>query len=97
MPAFILLENFTDQGIRNVRPTVDRSANFRDLARKQGAAIKDVYWTLGPYDVVAILEAPDEQTAASVVLNLMSAGNIRLQTLRAFKPEEMQKILESIG
>jgi uncharacterized protein with GYD domain len=47
--------------------------------------------------VVAILEAPDEQTAASVVLNLMSAGNIRLQTLRAFKPEEMQKILESIG
>jgi uncharacterized protein with GYD domain len=97
MATFILLESFTDQGIRNVKGTVSRSADFRALARKQGGIIKEVFWTQGRYDVVAILEAPNEETAAAIALNLASAGNIRLQTLRAFTPEEMQRILENVG
>ena len=97
MATFILLESFTDQGIRNVKATVSRSADFRALARKQGGTIKEVFWTQGRYDVVAILEAPDEETAASIGLSLASAGNIRLQTLRAFTPEEMERILERLN
>lgn len=97
MATFILLESFTDQGIRNVKGTVSRSADFRALARKHGGTIKEVFWTQGRYDVVAILEAPDDETAASIGLALASAGNIRLQTLRAFTPEEMHKILERLN
>ena len=61
-----------------------------------GVRIKQMYWTLGQYDQVCVFEAPDDQTAASVLLSADTLGNIRTQTLRAFTSVEMEKILANI-
>lgn len=93
MVKYIILFNFTDQGIRNVKHTVERATAFRAVADKMGAHLKDIYWTQGPYDIVATIEVPDEETCMSLLLSLNSLGNVRSQTLRAFSIEEMGRIL----
>ena len=70
MATYILLSNFTDQGIRSVKDTTKRAEAFRETARKLGANIKDIYWTLGKYDVVATLEAPDAATVCWISVYL---------------------------
>jgi uncharacterized protein with GYD domain len=92
MATFITLGNFTDQGIRNVKETTKRAKAFRDMAKKLGLTVKDIYWTMGQYDVVTISEGPDE-AAMSALLSAGALGNIRTQTLRAFSAEEMGKII----
>ena len=93
MVRYVILLNFTDQGIRNVKQTIERAKAFRSMAEKSGATLKDLYWTQGPYDLVATMEVPDEQTGMSLLLGLGSLGNVRSQTLRAFTAEEMNPIL----
>jgi uncharacterized protein with GYD domain len=93
MPTYIVLGNFTEQGIRNVKDTPKRAETLRELARKAGVAVKDTYWTLGRYDVVAILEAPNEEAAAALGLSIGALGNVRSETLRAFSAEEIGRIL----
>jgi len=93
MVRYVVLLNFTDQGIRNVKQTVERAKAFKAVADKLGAHVKDLYWTQGPYDVVTTIEVPDEETCMSLLLSLGSLGNVRSQTLRAFSAEEMQHIL----
>jgi uncharacterized protein with GYD domain len=63
------------------------------MAKKSGITVKDLYWTLGKYDVIAICEAPDDETATALSLSFCSRGNVRSETLRAFSFEEMKKIL----
>ena len=93
MPMFVVLAGFTDQGIRNVKETIGRAEAFKEMAKKTGVTVKDLYWTLGKYDVVAICEAPDDESATALSLSLCSRGNVRSETLRAFSFEEMKKIL----
>jgi uncharacterized protein with GYD domain len=93
MATYVLLLNFADQGIRNAKDTTKRSEAFKRIADKAGAKVKEVYWTLGQYDGVLILEAPDEATATALGLSLGSLGNVRTHTLRAFSTEEMGQIL----
>jgi uncharacterized protein with GYD domain len=93
MATFIVLAGFTDQGIRNVKETIGRAEAFKEMAKKSGITVKDLYWTLGKYDVIAICEAPDDETATSLSLSVCSRGNVRSETLRAFSFEEMKKIL----
>ena len=93
MATYILLGRFTDQGIRNVKESVNRAEAFLELAKHAGAKVKDVYWTLGQYDVIAICEAPDDETATAMSLSLGSRGNLSSQTLRAFPVAEMTKIV----
>jgi uncharacterized protein with GYD domain len=90
---FVVLAGFTDQGIRNVKETIGRAEAFKEMAKKTGITVKDLYWTLGKYDVVAICEAPDDESATALSLSLCSRGNVRSETLRAFSFEEMKKIL----
>jgi uncharacterized protein with GYD domain len=97
MPTYILIGNFTDQGIRNVKDTAKRAEAVRALAKKAKATVKDLYWTLGRYDVVAILDAPDEATVAALGLSIGAAGNVRMQTLRAFTEAEIGPILGRVG
>jgi uncharacterized protein with GYD domain len=97
MPTYISLFNFTDQGIRNVRDTVDRYDRSKELADKHGVRFEQVYWTVGPYDIVAIAEAPDEESVSAFFLELSSAGNLRTTTLRAYDREEMSSILQRLG
>ena len=93
MATYIVLGNFTDQWIRNVKETTKRAEAFKEMARKAGAKVKEVYWTLGQYDLVTIVEAADEETATALGLSACSLGNIRTQTLRAFSEEEIGRII----
>src|SRR5215207_1787878 len=93
MATFVMLASFTDQGVRNVRDTTKRADAFKQIAQTVGLTVKDVYWTLGAYDVVAIGEAPDDETATAAALSLSSTGNVRTQTLRAFSRDEMSAII----
>jgi len=93
MPSFIMLASFTDQGVRTAKDTAKRYDAFKETAGRSGITIKDVYWTLGHYDIVVICEAPDDETATAAFLSLAAAGNIRTQTLRAFSRDEMNAII----
>ena len=96
MATYILLSKFTDQGIRNVKDTTKRAEAFRELAKKAGATVKDLYWTLGQYDVVTILEAPDAASVTALGLSIGALGNVRTQTLPAFSAAEMGTILKKM-
>ncbi len=96
MATYIVLNTFTDQGIRNVRETTSRADAVRDMAKKFGVTVKEVYWTLGSYDVVTIFEAADEQSITALSLAIGSAGNVRTQMLRAFTKEEMKPIISKL-
>lgn len=93
MATYIVLASFTDQGIKNVKQSVERADAFKQMATKAGATVKDMYWTLGSRDVIAICEAPDDETATTLSLSVASRGNVRSETLRAFSLGEMKSIL----
>ncbi len=96
MATYVLLLKFTDQGIHNIKETRKRAEGFRAMAEKVGAKVKEVYWTLGQYDGVLILEASDEAAAAALGMSLGSLGNVRAETLRAFSGDEISRILEKV-
>ncbi len=97
MPAYISLVQFTDKGIQAAKETTKRMADWTAKVQTKGVSVKQMYWTLGHYDQVCIFEVPDEETAASVLLESDMLGNIRTQTLRAFTAPEMDKILAKMG
>lgn len=97
MATYIALSNFTDQGIRSVKDTTKRAEAVKELAAKYGAKMTQIYWTQGKYDVVAVIEAPDDNSATAFALAIGMAGNIRTQTLRAFNRDEMNAILGKLG
>ena len=96
MPTFIVLGHFTDQGVRAVKDTANRAEKFKEIAKQQGATVKDIYWTLGKYDVVSIIEAPDVTSVTALGLSLGMAGNVRTQTLPAFTADDMAKVLAKV-
>jgi uncharacterized protein with GYD domain len=93
MALYIILASFTEQGIRNVKETPKRSEAFKDMAKKCGVTVKDIFWTLGQYDIVAIAEAPDDVSITALGLSTGALGNVRTQTLRAFSAADMKSIL----
>src|SRR5436190_16464089 len=97
MPTYILLETFTDQGIRNVKDTTKRVEAVRAMAKKLKVTVKEAYWTMGQYDVVTILDAPDEAAVTALGLGIGALGNVRTQTLRAFTADEIGPILNRAG
>jgi len=97
MAIYIVLINFTDQGIRNVKETTKRADAVREMAKKFGVNTKEFFWTLGNYDLVAIFEAPDDVSMTALGLSIGAAGNVRTQTLRAFSKEDMNEILAKLG
>ena len=96
MPTFVILTNFTDQGIRAVKDTTKRAEKFRELAKQNGATVKELYWTLGKYDVVSIVDAPDLASITALGLTTGMAGNVRTETLPAFSADEMAKVLAKV-
>jgi len=95
-PTYISLVKFTEKGIQGAKQTTQRVAAWAAKVQSMGVTIKQMYWTLGEYDQVCIFEAPDDETAASVLLAADMLGNIRTQTMRAFTTAEMDKILAKI-
>ena len=93
MPTYISLINWTEKGIGQFGDTVDRAEAGKQLAAKLGGSLKEIYWTIGPYDIVAISEAPDDESATAFALALGSQGNVRTTTMRAFSGDEMRGII----
>ncbi|MBL8432685.1 MAG: GYD domain-containing protein [Dechloromonas sp.] len=97
MGTYIALMNFTDQGIRNVRDTTKRAEAVMEAAKNYGSSMPRIYWTLGQYDLIAVIEAQNEESATAFALAIGAAGNVRGQTLRAFSKDEMNGILRKMG
>jgi uncharacterized protein with GYD domain len=93
MATFITTIRFTQQGMANIQDTCRRATAVKAAARKLGAKITDIYWTMGRYDGLLVFEAPDEETATVLMLHLGATGNVHTQTSRAFTMAEMEKIL----
>jgi len=93
MPSYVVLMNWTDQGVRTFRDSVDRADAAEVALAPAGIRFKDLYWTVGAYDLVATFEAPDEETLAAALLTLAAQGNLRTTTLRAFSSDEMKGVI----
>jgi len=96
MPTYITLLNWTEQGIAKIKASPKRLDDGRKAFKKMGVEIKDTYLTMGPYDLVCVIEAPDGETAAKAILSLGAAGNVRTLTLPAFTEDEYRKITGSL-
>ena len=96
MPTYVTLSNFTDQGMKNIRETTKRAEAFRKAAKEAGITVKEILWTQGQYDAIAIFESPDDTTTSAFLLSVAKLGNITVQTLRAFTATDMEKILERV-
>lgn len=93
MATFISLINWTEQGVKNYKDTVKRADAGRKAAQKLGGRIKDIYWTLGAYDLVVVAEFPDAESYTAFALALGALGNVRTSTLRGYNDDEIGRII----
>jgi len=96
MATYIMLVQLTEEGIKNVKAGPPRVTAAKELFRQAGAEIKEFYLTLGRYDTVCVVEAPDTETMARAALALGSLGNVRTETLRAFTEEDFHRIMAAL-
>jgi uncharacterized protein with GYD domain len=96
MATYIVLGNFTDQGIRNIKDTTKRATAIKESAKKVGASVKNLYWTLGAYDVVTVIDAPDDESVTALLFSIGSLGNVRTQSFKAFEADQVERILGKI-
>ena len=94
MATFVSLVNWTDQGIRNYKDSLKRAEAFTQLIERHGGTLKEILWTVGPYDIVTIAEAPDEESLTAILLQLGALGFVRTTTLRGWGREEFQAIID---
>jgi uncharacterized protein with GYD domain len=94
MPTYVSLINWTGQGIKNFRDTVRRAEDVRALAEKSGGQIRQMLWTIGEYDLVAVTDFPDDETGTAVLLQIGAGGNVRTKTMKAFDAEQMSAIIQ---
>jgi uncharacterized protein with GYD domain len=97
MPTYVVLMNWTEQGIKNFKDSTKRASAAEEAMRERGITIKDIYWTVGAYDIVSVFEAPDDETFAAALLTLGAAGNVRTTTMRAFSRAEFEQVVGRTG
>jgi uncharacterized protein with GYD domain len=97
MPSYVTLINWTEQGVRNYKDSISRYVAVASAAEGLGVRFTDIFWTIGPYDVVAVVEAPDDESLAAVLLTAAAQGNIRTTTMRAFRGDEMRDVIGKTG
>ena len=97
MPKYVALINWTDQGVRSVKDTVQRQQQADQAFQRMGLRLETVLWTQGRHDLVAVFDGPDDETVAAAMLTLAASGNVRSETLRAFTAEEMGRIIQKLG
>ena len=97
MSNYVLLIDWTEQGIKNVKDTVKRAKSFESAIEKAGGKSLGFYYTIGKYDMVAIVQAPTDEAIASVLFSLGSLGNVRTETLKAFSTHEAANIIEKLS
>src|SRR5215472_11158395 len=96
MPTYISLVNLTEQGVKEVKNAPERLRAFDDAARAVGGKLVGFYLVLGQYDYIVITEAPDDQTAARLILGTIAQGSVRTQTMRAFPRDEFEQIARGL-
>ena len=96
MPTYIGLLSFTEQGMRNIKESPNRVEAARQAIQAAGGEMKSFYYTMGQYDAVSIIEAPDDQVASRIVFAVGSQGNVRFETLKAFTVDEMRSIVAGL-
>ena len=97
MTTYVSLINWTEQGIKNYRETTQRAEDFSKLVENSGGRVRELLWTVGEYDIVCILDFPDDETGVAALLQVGSGGNVRSNTLRAFDADEMAGIIRRTG
>ena len=96
MPTYVVLYKFTTEGVKGIRESIKRAGKVRQQNAAAGFKIQEVLWTQGPYDMVAIVEAPTEEQMMGAMLNVVSAGNVTSTTMRAFDATAMSRILATV-
>ena len=96
MATYVVLGTFTDQGIRAAKDSPKRAEAFKKMAETFGITVKELFWTQGRYDVVTVLDAPDELSAMTLSLSLGALGNVRTESLRAFSAADMTKVVDKM-
>jgi uncharacterized protein with GYD domain len=97
MARYVSLINWTEKGIAAFTDTTDRADAAAELAKSLGVELEELYWCLGPYDLVAILDAPDDETVTAFALKLSSGGHVRTATMRAYSRDEVGAIIAKAG
>jgi uncharacterized protein with GYD domain len=97
MPHYIILFNFTEQGIRNVKDTIKRAENYKAAVEDAGGRVISEYYTFGKHDIVTIVEAPNDEAIMSVLLSTGKLGNTRSETLKAFPLSQASEIIEKLS
>lgn len=97
MAKYVILVNWTERGVASARDTVSRTEQIRALAQQHGSDFDLFLWTLGRYDVIAVMDAPDDETAAALTIAVAGQGSVRTETLRAFTADEVTGIIGMIG
>ncbi|MGC2826473.1 MAG: GYD domain-containing protein, partial [Pseudolabrys sp.] len=93
MVTYVVLAKFTDQGAKTAKDSPKRAEAFKQMAKTFGVTVEDIFWTQGRYDIITVVEAPDELSATALNLSLSALGNIRTESLRAFSSAEMMNIV----
>ena len=93
MSKYVLLLNWTDQGIKNVKDTIKRAESFKSYLENKGGKLTDILYTFGQYDLVATAELPSDEVAMLVSLDTGALGNVRVTTLKAFGLDETRRIV----
>jgi uncharacterized protein with GYD domain len=96
MPRYVELVHWTEQGITNVKDTIQRAEAVKRLVASMGGEMTELLWTQGRYDLVGIMTAPDDETAAAIGLAIGRSGAVRTETLRAFDANEMATIVAKL-
>ena len=96
METFIVLLDYTRQGVENIKESPARADAFATSAQALGVTVKDIYWTFGDHDGVLVLTAPNDKAVATLLLSLAQGGNVRTRTLKAYGKEEMQQIVSGL-
>ena len=96
MPRYIQLYNWTDQGVRNAKESPNRIRQAAQSLEQLGGKLIDISLTMGEYDLVGVLEAPNDEVVARFALTLGGAGNVRTTTLKAFSMDEFEQLARSL-
>lgn len=96
MPNYLMLLNWTEQGVRAAKETTKRADAFRAQAEKLGIKVREVLWTMGPYDSMALFDAPEDAAASRLAIWLGGLGNVRTLTMRCYTAAEMAKLVQGL-
>ena len=94
--TFVILLRWTKKGVEHVKDSPSRFEDFKNSVKAAGGEVVSFHMTLGAFDLVTVLEVPDDETGARITLALRSLGNLHVETMRAFKEDEYRSILASL-